>query len=107
MIEASTNTKAAFRARPNLESRRRRNSWRPMNLVETSIGARFERTEIRMYHGRKYFIGDSVTSQGERLFRTVACEKMVHSPTVMFAELVWEHIGRFARDMKTGELIRL
>lgn len=52
-------------------------------------------------------IGDSVTSQGERLFRTVACEKMVHSPTVMFAEMVWEHIGRFARDMKTGELIRL
>ena len=74
--------------------------------METSIGARFERTEIRMYHGRKYFIGDSVTSQGERLFRTVACEKMVHSPTVMFAELVWEHIGKFARDMKTGELIR-
>ena len=56
--------------------------------METSIGARFERTEIRMY-------------------RTVACEKMVHSPTVMFAELVWEHIGRFARDTKTGELIRL
>lgn len=75
--------------------------------METSIGARFERAEIRMYHGRKYFIGDSVTSQGERLFRTVACEKMVHSPTVMFAEMVWEHIGKFARDMKTGELIRL
>lgn len=75
--------------------------------MEISIGARFERAEIRMYHGRKYFIGDSVTSQGERLFRTVACEKMVHSPTVMFAEMVWEHIGRFARDTKTGELIRL
>lgn len=79
----------------------------PAEPVETSIGARFERTEIRMYHDRKYFIGDSVTSQGERLFRTVACEKMVHSPTVMFAELVWEHIGRFARDTKTGELIWL
>ena len=70
--------------------------------MEISIGARFERTEIRMYHGRKYFIGDSVTSQGERLFRTVACEKMVHSPTVMFAEMVWEHIGKFARDMGVG-----
>lgn len=78
----------------------------PAEPVETSIGARFERAEIRMYHGRKYFIGDSVTSQGERLFRTVACEKMVHSPTVMFAEMVWEHIGKFARDTKTGELIQ-
>lgn len=77
----------------------------PAKPVETSIGA--QRTEIRMYHGRKYFIGDSVTSRGERLFRTVTREKMVHSPTVMFAELVWEHIGKFARDTKTGELIRL
>ena len=75
--------------------------------METSIGARFERAEIRMYHDRKYFIGDSVTSQGERLFRTVACEKMVHSPTVMFAELAWEHIGRFARDMISGVLFSL
>ena len=106
MIEASTNTKAAFRA---AEPRKQEETefLAPNEPVETSIGARFERPEIRMYHGRKYFIGDSVTSQGERLFRTVACEKMVHSPTVMFAEMVWEHIGKFARDMKTGELIRL
>ena len=79
----------------------------PAEPVEASIGARFERTEIQTYHGRKYFIGDSVTSQGECLFRTVACEKMVHSATVMFAELVWEHIGKFARDPKTGNLIKL
>lgn len=72
--------------------------------VAGRIGAKFERTEIREYHGRQYFIGDSVKPDGECLFRTVACEKMVHWPTVMFAELVWEHIGKFARDPKTGEL---
>lgn len=74
--------------------------------VEEHIGARFERTEIREYHGRKYFIGHSVKPDGESLFRTVACEKMVHWPTVMFAELVWEHIGKYARDPETGELRR-
>lgn len=75
--------------------------------VEKSIGARFERTEIREYSGRKYFIGDSVTPEGECLFRAVACEKMVHWPTPAFAELVWEQIGRFARDVRTGDLIRV
>lgn len=75
--------------------------------VEDSIGAKFERTEVREYHGRKYYIGDSVKPDGECLFRTIACEKMVHWPTAMFAELVWEHISKFARDTETGKLIRL
>lgn len=74
--------------------------------VENSIGARFERTEVREYHGRKYYIGDSVRPDGECLFRTVACEKMVHWPTVMYAELVWEHIGKYARDPKSGKLTK-
>lgn len=73
--------------------------------VAKHIGAKFERTEVREYHGRKYYIGDSVKPDGECLFRAIACEKMVHWPTVMFAELVWEHIGRFARDPETGALI--
>ena len=72
-----------------------------------SIGAEFERTEVREYHGRKYFIGDSLNSNGECLFRTVSCEKMAHWPTAPYGELVWEHIGKFARDTKTGKLIRL
>lgn len=75
--------------------------------IETSIGARFERTEVREYSGRRYFIGDSVKADGKCLFRTVACEKMVHWPTASYAELVWEHIGRYARDPKTGRLIHL
>lgn len=75
--------------------------------AEEHIGAKFEYTEIREYHGRKYFIGDSVRPDGQCLFRTIACEKMVHWPTVMFAELVWEHIGKYARDTETGALIRL
>lgn len=75
--------------------------------VENAIGAKFEHTEVREYHGRKYFIGDSVKPDGECLFRTVACEKMVHWPTAAYAELVWEHIGRYARDPETKKLIRL
>lgn len=75
--------------------------------VSEHIGAKFERTEVREYHGRKYFIGDSVGENGECLFRAIACEKMVHWPTVMFAELVWEQIGKYARNTETGELIRL
>ena len=75
--------------------------------VEMAIGARFERTEIREYHGRKYFLGDSVKSDGTCLFRTVACEKMIHWPTTSYAPLVWEQIGKYARDLDTGRLIRL
>ncbi len=75
--------------------------------TEVHIGARFERSEVRTYNGRKYFIGDSVKPDGECLFRAIACEKMVHWPTAMFAELVWEHISKFARDTETGALIRL
>ena len=75
--------------------------------VVRSIGAEFERTEIREYNDRKYFIGDSLNRNGECLFRTVACEGMVHWPTTVFAELVWEHISRFKRDMNTGKCIRL
>lgn len=77
------------------------------DLVEQHIGARFERTEIRTYQGRKYFIGDSVNAQGECFFRAVACEKMVHWPTPAFAELAWEHIGKFARDLTTGEIKKI
>ena len=75
--------------------------------VVKSIGAEFERTEVREYHGRKYFIGDSLNDQGECLFRTVSCEGTLHWPTTSYAELVWEQIGKFARDTKTGKLIRL
>ena len=82
-------------------------SGQDVGPVENSIGARFERTEVRAFHGRRYFVGDSLNAEGECLFRTVACEKMVHWPTPAFAELVWEHIGKYARDLETGKLIRL
>ena len=75
--------------------------------VVKSIGAEFERTEVREQKGRKYFIGDSLKEDGECLFRTVSCEKMNHSVTSYFPELIWEHIGKYARDIKTGKLIRL
>lgn len=75
--------------------------------VEKSIGARFEREEIREYNGRRYFIGDSLNDKGECLFRTVSCEKMVHWPASMYAELMWEQIGKFAKDPETGKLVRI
>ena len=75
--------------------------------VEVALGARFERTEVREYYGRKYFIGDSLKADGECLLRTIAVEKMVHWATVVFADLLWEHLKHFARNIETGELIRL
>lgn len=75
--------------------------------VVKSIGAEFERTQVREYHGRRYYLGDSLNQSGECLFRTVSCQGMAHWPTALFAQLVWEHIGKYARDPKTGKLIRL
>ncbi|MBR0463071.1 MAG: hypothetical protein IJJ23_01635 [Clostridia bacterium] len=77
------------------------------DICETRIGARFERCETRLIQGRRYFIGDSVKADGSCLLRTIACEDMVHWPTPAWAELVWEHLSRFARDTVTGKLIRL
>jgi len=77
------------------------------NPTVKSIGAEFERTEVREYKGRKYFIGDSVKEDGECLFRVVSCEKMNHQATTAYGELMWEQIGKYARDTKTGKLIRL
>ena len=74
---------------------------------EKRIGARFERSGTRTLQGRRYFIGDSVKPDGECLFRAIACEEMVHWPTPAWAELVWEHISKFARDPETGRLLRL
>ena len=79
----------------------------PGEEVAERIGARFERTEIREYMGRRYFMGDSVNPQGECLFRTVAAEGMVHWPTPAFAELAWEHLSKLARNPETGELKKL
>ncbi len=88
--------------------------WKPAEFyaasadpVVRSVGAEFERTEVRVERGRKYFVGDSVNDRGECLFRTVSCEGMVHWPTPSYAELAWEQIGKYARDVKTGQLIRL
>lgn len=75
--------------------------------VEESIGVRFERTEVRTCMGRKYFIGDSVRSDGECILRTVACENMVHLPSVAYAELAWEYLSHYVRDPKTKKLLRL
>lgn len=77
------------------------------DAVVRSIGAEFERTEIREDRGRKYFIGDSVKADGECLFRAVAAEKMHHSTTRMLPELIWEQISKYARDPETKKLIRL
>lgn len=75
-----------------------------LNETEAHIGARFERAFVQTWYGRKYFIGESVRPDGECVFRTIAVDGMVHWTCSMFAELVWEHIRRFARDPETGKL---
>jgi len=77
------------------------------NAVTKIIGAEFEKSEVREYNDRKYYIGDSVNNENMCLFRTVVCERMMHWTTEKFAELVWEQIGKYARDVKTGQLIHL
>ena len=75
--------------------------------TEVALGIRFDRTEVREYYGRKYFIGDSLNADGECLQRTIAVEKMAHWATAPFADLLWEVLKNYARDIETGELIRL
>lgn len=77
------------------------------NEVERRTGIHFERTTIEEHHQRHYYIGYNEKPDGDCLFKTIACEGMVHWPPSMFAEYVWDHIRQFARNPETGKLIRL
>jgi len=80
---------------------------RSADIVENKIGAAFESSEVRIYERRTYYIGNCVRPDGECYTRFILAAKSPHWPTNRMAQLVWEHISRFARNRDTGELILL
>jgi hypothetical protein len=75
-----------------------------LEVVEQNIGVKFERAEIRSYKERTYYIGDNLSIEGECKFRIAAIEGLPHIPSIRFAELVWEQIGKYYRDPDTKQL---
>ncbi|MGN0273271.1 MAG: hypothetical protein ACI4DT_00600 [Chordicoccus sp.] len=77
------------------------------NDMEKMTGIRFEDVAEKEFNGRRYLYGRSLNDRNECLLETVAVEGMVHWPSSMFGEIVWNHLKKFARDTETGRLIRL
>ncbi|MGI6056833.1 MAG: alpha/beta hydrolase-fold protein [Bilifractor sp.] len=78
------------------------------NDIERMTGIRFEKCSERTYYGRRYLFGfNERPDGGDCTFQTVAIEGMVHWPSSMFGEILWEHLSKFARDPESGKLIRL
>jgi pimeloyl-ACP methyl ester carboxylesterase len=80
---------------------------RSADIGENKIGALFERTEVRNYDKRSYYIGDCVKPDGECHTRFICAAKNPHWVTNRMADLIWEHIGKFARNRQDGTLHRI
>ena len=76
------------------------------NDIERMTGIRFEADAERVYNDRRYLYGYNRRPDGDCLFETVAIEGMVHWPSSMFGEILWEHLSKFSRDPKTGRLVQ-
>lgn len=74
------------------------------NDIENLTGIAFDRTETRNLSGRNYYIGDFINSEDDCRFRFIAVEDLPHTPPIHFAELAWEIIGKYRRNLVTGKL---
>ena len=62
---------------------------------------------MELREGRSHFIGDCVNDAGDNLARFVCVGKSAHWPSMALAEITWEFISRFSRDIETGEIREL
>lgn len=66
-----------------------------------------DRSEVRYYMGNEVYISDLKNIDGNWHLRFVTLENMPHMIAPQMAELSWEFLRRFAREVKTGETIEL
>lgn len=76
------------------------------DVVTEKLGFPFERTSVVAREGRSHYVGDCVNAEGENLARFVCVGKSPHCISRAQAELTWEFIRQFSRDVETGELKR-
>lgn len=77
------------------------------NKVERVLGFPVDRADIVYAEGSECYIGDIKNIDGNFRFRTVAMENIPHTTSRFMHVLTWSFLRRFARDLKTGEVIEL
>jgi hypothetical protein len=70
-------------------------------------GVPSDRSEVRYLMGSEAYISDFCNDNGKWYFRYISLENTPHMIMPQMADLSWEFLRRFARDIKTGETIEL
>lgn len=68
-------------------------------------GIDFDTTETRVLEGTNYYIGDLVDENEISMYRMVRIEGLGHWPSGEFANIAWEYMSQFSRDIETGDLV--
>lgn len=89
-------------ASPVDEQRVRDEAAETANIVVEKIGFPFERTSVITCEQRSYYVGDSVSEDGEVRLRVIGASKFPHWISQAQAELTWAFISQFSLDPATG-----
>ena len=75
------------------------------NYIERNIMYPVDRTFFEFRQGTEVFIGEVKNKRGRYFLRFAVLGNQTHFVAPQMPELSWEFMRRFARDLKTGEVI--
>ena len=75
------------------------------DVTKKLTGIDFTTTETRALDGTQYDIGTFQNEDGIPVFEGFLVEGQMHWPAPSAAEVCWEFLSRFSRDLETGALI--
>lgn len=75
------------------------------NVVERKIGMPFDKTEVKNIFGWDHYIGTVTDKYGDDYLKIVAVENFPHWPIPSMAEMAWDFLKHFSRDVLTKQLI--
>jgi hypothetical protein len=74
-----------------------------INKVEREIGAPVSRSKIAKIDDTEYYFGDFVSKDGVYRTRFISMDNIPHFVFGSMAEVTWQFLKHFSRDIKTGE----
>lgn len=80
-------------------------SFHSADPVERAVGTVFDRTHVERHFDRNYYFGDYLDDTGCAMLRVVGVDQVPHWPVPSFAEITWDFISKFSRDLTTGKII--
>ena len=74
------------------------------NRVERLLGAPGAAYETRKFLGAEHYIASYTDSFGDEVFKIVAVDNFPHWPSPTMAELCWDFMKHYSREIETGKL---